>query len=77
MDVDAATRRHARRGLILFTVYLLLYGGFVAIPVFAPAVMATRPFGGVELSVWYGMALIVAPLALAAIYLWSLRGDAS
>ena len=38
--------RHARLGLWLFGVYLLLYGGFVVANCFAPGWMAARPLEG-------------------------------
>jgi uncharacterized membrane protein (DUF485 family) len=66
---DSFVKRDRRAGLVLFLVYLVLYAGFVGLAAFAPATMASRPFGGVNLAVWYGMVLIVSPLALAAIYL--------
>ncbi|MBA3708277.1 MAG: DUF485 domain-containing protein [Planctomycetes bacterium] len=61
--------RASRYGLILFFVYLALYAGFMGISAFKPQLMAIRPFGGVNLAIWYGMVLIVAPLLLSAVYL--------
>lgn len=62
-------RRSARLGMVLFLIYLALYGGFMYLAAFRPGSMGWRPFGGVNLAIWYGMLLIVSPLALAAIYL--------
>jgi uncharacterized membrane protein (DUF485 family) len=60
---------NTRLGLALFAVYVLFYGGFMALSAFRPEVMG-RPFlGGVNLSVAYGFALIVAALLLAGVYL--------
>jgi uncharacterized membrane protein (DUF485 family) len=60
---------NTRLGLALFAVYVLFYGGFMALSAFRPEVMG-RPFlGGVNLSVAYGFALIVAALLLAVLYL--------
>jgi len=60
--------RNARIGLMLFCVYLLLYGGFVGINTFAPETMEKTPFAGVNLAIWYGMALIIGAFLLALIY---------
>ena len=61
--------RNVRYGLILFAVYVLFYGGFVLLSALRPDVMASRPFGGVNLAILYGFALIVAALVLALIYM--------
>lgn len=60
--------RNARIGLKLFGVYLLLYGGFVLINSFSPETMEKTPFAGVNLAIWYGMALIIGAFVLALIY---------
>ena len=62
--------RNARLGFALFSIYLVLYGGFVFINAFAPSLMELTPLAGVNLAVWYGFGLIVAALALALIYGW-------
>lgn len=64
--------RRARYGLVLFATYLVLYGAFVLLNAFAPAVMSTL-VGGVNVAVIYGFALIVAALVLALIYDWLCR----
>jgi len=61
-------KRNARIGLILFAVYLLLYGGFVFLNAFAPEMMESTPIPGINLAIIYGFALIVAALILAAVY---------
>ncbi len=63
-------------GLILFTVYLLFYGGFVFINAFDPASMEKTPFAGLNLAVLYGFALIIGAVVLSAIY-GVMCGDAS
>ncbi len=60
--------RNARVGLVLFVVYLLLYGGFVFLNVFAAKVMEMTPSAGVNLAILYGFGLIVAALLLALVY---------
>jgi uncharacterized membrane protein (DUF485 family) len=59
--------RRARYGLVLFSIYLVLYGAFVYMNAFSPGVMA-RLVGGVNVAVLYGFALIAAALVLALIY---------
>ena len=61
-------QRNARIGMILFVVYLALYGGFVLINAFAPQAMESLPLAGVNLAVWYGFGLIGAALLLALLY---------
>jgi uncharacterized membrane protein (DUF485 family) len=61
--------RNTRYGMWLFLVYVLLYGGFMALAAFRPGMMGKEPFGGVNLAIIYGMGLIVAALVLALIYM--------
>ena len=67
--------RGSRLAAELFLAYLALYAGFVYLAAFRPELMAWRPLGGVDLAVWYGMALIISPLLLAVIYLFANRRD--
>lgn len=64
------TRRNARYGLVLFGLYLVLYGGFVLLNAFAPEVMDAVPLAGVNLAVLYGLGLIAAAFLLALLYGW-------
>lgn len=59
---------NARIGIVLFAVYLLLYGGFVFLNAFAADVMETTPIAGVNLAILYGFGLIIAALLLALLY---------
>ena len=54
--------------MILFVIYLALYGGFVGLCVYSRETMATT-YGGVNLALIYGIGLIVAALVLAGIYM--------
>jgi uncharacterized membrane protein (DUF485 family) len=67
--------RNAFYGLVLFAVYLVLYGGFMYLNAFNRELMASRPFGGVNLAILYGMGLIVAALVLAAVYMYFCRAS--
>ena len=60
--------RHSRLGLILFFLYLLLYGGFVLLNTFSPETMELTPVAGVNVAILYGIGLIFAALVLALIY---------
>src|SRR5262245_17984568 len=59
---------NSRVGLALFSVYLLLYGGFVYLAAFSPATMEATPLAGVNLAIWYGFGLIGAAFLLALVY---------
>lgn len=69
--------RNARYGMILFVVYLAVYGTFVTINAFQPAWMDVLVFGGVNLAVVYGLGLIVAALVMAVLYGWLCRSTAA
>jgi uncharacterized membrane protein (DUF485 family) len=68
-DQTRATTQQSRYGLILFLIYVILYGLFVYLSAFRPGVMASRPFGGVNFAVLYGLGLIIAAIVLALIYM--------
>jgi uncharacterized membrane protein (DUF485 family) len=65
---ESVIAHNTRLGLILFFIYLLSYGGFMALSAFSPEVMSSPSIGGVNLSVVYGFALIVEAIILALIY---------
>jgi len=68
---------NARVGLVLFVVYLILYGGFVLLNAFAPEVMESMALAGVNLAILYGFGLIVVALVLALVYGWLSKSDES
>jgi uncharacterized membrane protein (DUF485 family) len=65
--------RVSRIGLLLFAIYLVLYGGFVLLAAFSPQTMELMPLAGVNLAIWYGFGLIVAAFLLALVYGWASR----
>ena len=69
--------RNAKYGMVLFIIYLLIYGGFVVISAFWPEVMARDALFGVNLAITYGFALIAIAMVLALIYTWLCRGRAT
>lgn len=68
-----AVATRARVGLLLFFVYVLLYGGFMGLVLLRPDMLSLRPFGGVNLAIAYGLGLIVAALLLAVAYMVACR----
>ena len=60
---------NARLGLILFVIYLAIYGVFVGLCAFKYTSMAEPWLGGVNVAVWYGFVLIVGAFVMAVIYL--------
>ena len=62
--------RNARIGLILFFIYLVLYGGFVFLNAFAAGVMEATPIAGINLAIIYGFGLIAGALVMALLYGW-------
>jgi uncharacterized membrane protein (DUF485 family) len=71
---DASVVAHnTRMGVILFVVYVMFYGGFMALSAFWPEIMSKPFLRGANLAVVYGFALIVAALALALIYMKACR----
>ncbi|MFA6241485.1 MAG: DUF485 domain-containing protein, partial [Candidatus Hydrogenedentales bacterium] len=68
-DHPHLVNRNARYGLILFAVYVVLYGGFIFLAVFRTDVMSKGLPGGMNLAIGYGFGLIAAALFLALIYM--------
>lgn len=69
VKTDSILSRNARLGLVLFTVYLLLYGGFMTLNVMNPKMMAEPAMFGLNLAILYGFGLIIAALVLALLYM--------
>jgi hypothetical protein len=65
---DPAFAFKRKLGAILFFVYAIIYGGFVAINLIRPVAMERIVFGGLNLAVVYGMGLIGFALILALLY---------
>jgi hypothetical protein len=73
--------RATRRGLALFAVYSALYAGFILLNIFAPNAVAdvyiniirdrslAITLGGLNLALVYGLALILAAIVLAFVYM--------
>ncbi len=76
-DHPDVVSRNARYGLVLFAVYVALYGGFIYMAAFRQAAMSEPIWGGVNLAIVYGFALIAAAFVLAMIYMFLCRGATS
>lgn len=68
MEDSSIQKRNQRLGLVLFTIYLVLYTGFILLCAFAPGVMEWRPMGRLNLAIVYGFGLIIAAFVMAMIY---------
>ena len=67
-DHPISITRNARYALWLFTVYVIFYGGFVALCTFRPDLMGAD-LAGVNLAIVYGLGLIVLAFLLALLYM--------
>lgn len=74
-ECEVSVARNARYGLVLFFIYLAVYAAFVGLSAFAPQVMGSSPFGGVNLAITSGFGLILLALVLALVYGWLCRAD--
>ena len=68
-EKKAVIAHNTRVGVILFIVYVVFYGGFMALSAFSPETMSEPFLGGVNVAVVYGFALIIVPLLLAFVYM--------
>lgn len=65
---DKAIASKARVGIILFFIYCIAYGGFVAINTLKPKLMDIEVIAGVNLACVYGFGLIVLAIIMGLIY---------
>ncbi len=68
IGVDNAAPKKAKLGVILFTVYTLIYAGFVMIGLTAPEMMGLETMGGQNLAIVYGFGLIILAIVMGFIY---------
>jgi len=66
---DGSDATTSRLGLVLFWIYVLLYGGFMGLVLVRPDLLSWRPLGGVNLAIASGMGLIAAAFILAVLYM--------
>ncbi|MCA9013390.1 MAG: DUF485 domain-containing protein [Planctomycetaceae bacterium] len=60
--------RNSKIGLVLFTIYLIVYGGFVFLNAFAPEKMEATPIAGLNVAILYGFGLIIGAIVLSGLY---------
>ncbi len=60
---------NARSGLILFFIYLAIYGTFVGLAAFFPETMAQSTRLGPNVAILYGFGLILGAFLLALVYM--------
>ncbi len=70
-----AQRSNSRLGLWLCGVYTLPYAGFVLVSAFAPDLIKWKPYAGLNLAVWWGLALIGLACLLAFAYGLTCKSD--
>lgn len=63
-----ARQFNIRVGLILFSIYLVLYVTFVLINAFAASLMEIKVVAGLNLAIVYGFGLIIAAVVMAFVY---------
>ncbi|HEY7746591.1 MAG TPA: DUF485 domain-containing protein [Desulfuromonadales bacterium] len=64
---DNASGYKTRIGIWMFTLYTLIYAGFIAINAVKPTLMEMT-FGGLNLAMVYGLGLIIFAFILALVY---------
>ena len=74
MSQERTPPRASRTGLVLFWIYVALYGGFMGLVLARPDLLSLRSFGGVNLAIAAGMGLIAAAVALAFVYMVARAG---
>lgn len=68
LGVDHASKRKTRLGIILFTIYALIYALFVVIGVMYTDTLGVKAIGNLNLAVVYGIGLIVLAAIMGFIY---------
>jgi uncharacterized membrane protein (DUF485 family) len=76
-ECEATAARNSRYGLVLFTLYLIVYAGFVWLNAFRPDLAEATPVAGINVAVLFGLALIAAAFVLALFYGWLCRNPAT
>lgn len=81
VQLDGVWAYNARVGLVLFSIYLLFFAGFIALAAFGKDIMARHMalidpdgavwpcFSGVNVAIIYGFFLIIAAFVLALLYM--------
>lgn len=70
LGVDYASKEKTKLGIILFLVYAVIYGVFVAISLNYTHILGLEVFSGLNLAVVYGMGLILLAIVMGFVYNW-------
>ena len=65
---DHASDYKSKLGIYMFFVYVLVYAGFIAINVLSPKMMEAIVFAGLNLSIVYGVGLILLAFIMGLVY---------
>ena len=68
LDADNSAAKKSKLGVILFTFYTIIYGGFVVIGLVDPELMGVHVLGKQNLAIVYGFGLIVLAIIMGFIY---------
>jgi uncharacterized membrane protein (DUF485 family) len=71
---DKSIPKKTKLGLILFAIYAVIYGAFIAINTIAPKAMGIKVILGLNLAVVYGFSLIILPIIMGLVYNWICTG---
>ncbi|MCO6496997.1 MAG: DUF485 domain-containing protein [Chitinophagaceae bacterium] len=67
-ESELVLSKKARLGVKFFFIYLIVYGGFVAIGVLNYELLAAEVFRGINLAIFYGFGLILLAVLLGVWY---------
>lgn len=65
---DSSTQYNRKLGLVLCATYSLVYLAFTLVSAFSPETGKWKPMAGINLTTWWGLALIALAFVLALIY---------
>ena len=65
---DRSVQKKNRLGVVMFTIYMVVYIGFVLIGTLFPKILGAKFLGGQNLAFLYGMGLIVLAAVMGLLY---------
>lgn len=65
---DKSIEKKTRLGVVMFTIYMIVYTGFVLLGTFFPKALGAKFIGGQNLAFLYGMGLIVLAGVMGLLY---------
>ncbi len=67
-QLDPSTQYNRKLGLILFAAYSIVYLAFTLVSAFSPDTSKWKPLGGINLTTWWGLGLIVLAFVMSMVY---------